>query len=266
MTNSGSAPDGATQIDPRKRPRFLKGFWKLSWVEIKIFMREPMGVISTFGIPVAIFLFLGRGMSTNPAMPVGVEPPPFNVAILAGLVIAVSAVISLVAIISIYREGGILKRLRATPLSPITILSAQVFIKLIFTAMTLGLLVLAGRRLLPGAFDIDMVSFSAALMLSTLSILSLGFLIASVVPTARFAQPIAAGFLYPMVAFSGLFFSLEGLAAPIRYLTAILPMTHAVRLMESIWEGAGWDWVSVAALIAIFVACSALSSRVFRWE
>ena len=264
MTHSPNP--GAAKVNGRIRPRFLKGFWKLSWVEIKIFMREPMGVISTFGIPVAIFLFLGRGMSSSPAPPAGAEPPPFNVAILAGLVIAVSAVISLVAIISIYREGGILKRLRATPLSPITILSAQVFIKLIFTAITLGLLILAGRRLLPGALDIDLMSFSLALMLSTLSILSLGFLIASVVPTARFAQPIAAGFLYPMLAFSGLFFSLEGLAAPIRIVTAILPMTHAVTLMDSIWAGAGWDWMSVAALLAIFVSCSALSSRVFRWE
>ena len=42
-------------------------------------------------------------------------------------------VMSLIAIISIYREGGILKRLRATPLSPVTILSAHVVVKLVFT-------------------------------------------------------------------------------------------------------------------------------------
>ena len=37
---------------------------------------------------------------------------------------ALSAVLSLVTIIAIYREGGILKRLRATPLRPHTILTA----------------------------------------------------------------------------------------------------------------------------------------------
>ena len=43
--------------------------------------------------------------------------------VFASVLIAISAVLSLVTIISIYREGGILKRLRATPLRPQTILA-----------------------------------------------------------------------------------------------------------------------------------------------
>ena len=77
-------------------------------------------------------------------------------AILAALFIAVSAVISLVAIISIYREGGILKRLRATPLSPLTILGAHVFVKLLFTGISRARA--AGARRVggsfPGAFEV----------------------------------------------------------------------------------------------------------------
>ena len=61
----------------------------------------------------------------------------------------ISAVLSLVTIISIYREGGILKRLRATPLRPQTILTAHVLVKLLLTAVTLALMVLAGRRYYP---------------------------------------------------------------------------------------------------------------------
>ena len=40
---------------------------------------------------------------------------------MAALFIALSSALSLVAILAIYREGGILKRLRATPLRPHTI-------------------------------------------------------------------------------------------------------------------------------------------------
>ena len=69
--------------------------------------------------------------------------------IFASLLIAASAVLSLVAIIAIYREGGILKRLRATPLRPHTILTAHVLVKLLFTAITLAVMVLAGRRYYP---------------------------------------------------------------------------------------------------------------------
>jgi ABC-2 type transport system permease protein len=54
-------------------------------------------------------------------------------------------------------------------------------------------------------------SFTIALLLGTWSILSIGFLIASIVPTARFAQPIGAVLLDPMIAFSGLFVHMSDL-------------------------------------------------------
>ena len=246
----------------------LRGFWKLTWVETKIFVREPMGVIATLGFPVIIFIVLVRMLGGSRATAGAQAPLPFNVAVLAALLIAVSAVISLVAIISIYREGGILKRLRATPLSPVTILSAQVLIKLVFTVIGLALMVLAGRRLFPGVIEVNLLSFTVALMLSTLSILSLGFVIASVVPTARFAQPITAAILYPMVALSGLFFPLDRLPRALRLFARGLPTTHAVSLMQGVWDGSGWSahWGSALALLVLLAACTVLSVRVFRWE
>lgn len=246
----------------------LKGLWKLTWVEAKVFVREPMGVFGTLGIPLIVFLIFGRLQEAGEGGSGGasVDAVPFNVAILAGLVIAVSAVISLIAIISIYREGGILKRLRATPLSPVTILGSHVLIKLIFTIISLALLVLAGRRMIPGAIDVNLISFTGALLLGTMSILSLGFLIASIVPTARFAQPIGAAVLYPMMALSGLFFPIDQLSRPLELFALGLPTTHAVSLMQGVWDGAGWNPVSVMALLLIFAACTGLSTKVFRWE
>ena len=245
----------------------LTGLWKLTWVEIKVFMREPMGVIGTLGRPVFFFLFVSRGLGDSQASNAA-EALPFNVAILAALVIAVGAALSLVAIITIYREGGILKRLRATPLSPLTILGAHVFVKLIFTVVGMGLLVLAGRQFFPGALDVNLWSFTVALLLGTLSILSVGFVISSIVPTARFAQPIGSILLYPMIALSGLFFSIDALPTGWRVFANILPTTHAVALMQGIWDGAGWGahWVNVLGLVAVFVVCSAVSTKTFRWE
>jgi ABC-2 type transport system permease protein len=188
------------------------------------------------------------------------------VAIFSALTIAVGAVMSLVTIISIYREGGILKRLRATPLSPLTILGAHVVVKLAFTAVSLVLLVAVGRGLFPGAMAVPLVSFTAALLLSTLSILSLGFVIASVVPTARFAQPIGAAVMYTMIGLSGIFFPIARLPRGLQVVAYGLPTTHAVALMQGVWEGTGWRWGSAAALVIVFAACSALSTKIFRWE
>ena len=250
------------------QPRFLRGFWKLTWVETKIFAREPMGFIGTLVMPLVVFIVLGRAFGVGKPVAAPEVDIPFNAAILAAVLIAISAVQSLVAIISIYREGGILKRLRATPLSPVTIMGAQVAVKLVFTVISLSLLMLAGRRLFPGVMQVNVFSFTVAVLLSTFSILSLGFLIASLVPTARFAQPISAALLYPMLFLSGLFFPVERLPRALEGVAYLLPTTHAVALLQGVWDGSGWGahWVNVAALLVLFAAYTALSTRVFRWE
>ena len=153
--------------------------------------------------------------------------------IFASLLIAASAVLSLVAIIAIYREGGILKRLRATPLRPHTILTAHVLVKLLFTAVTLAVMVLAGRRYYPVGADVPLVSFTLALLFSTVSILSLGFLIASVVPTARFAQPIGTLILYPMLGLSGLFVPVDSLPPLLQAIARVLPSPTRYRCSEA---------------------------------
>ncbi|HEY4710595.1 MAG TPA: ABC transporter permease [Candidatus Acidoferrales bacterium] len=248
----------------------LRGLWKLTWIEIKIFLREPLGAFGTIGIPVLVFLVLGRvaGGSLAPSSRgassfIGVGLPVF-----ASVLISVNAVLSLVTIISIYREGGILKRLRATPLRPQTILTAHVIVKLLLTAATLALMVLAGKRYYPVGVHAPLFSFTLALLISTWSILSIGFLIASIVPTARFAQPVGAIVLYPMIALSGLFVPVESLPPALHAVARVVPLTYTVSLLEGIWRGDRWSahLADLAALSAVFVVCTALSAKVFRWE
>ena len=245
----------------------LRGLLQLTWLEIKIFMREPLGAIGTIVIPVVVFLLMGRGMgrATSPQAGLFLRS---GLPVLVSILIATSAVLSLVTIISIYREGGILKRLRATPLRPQTILTAHVLVKLLLTAITLTLMVLAGRRYYPVGVEVPIVSFTLALLVSTLAILSMGFVIASVVPTARFAQPIGAVLFYPMIALSGLFTPVEALPQGLRLLARLLPMTYVVSLLQGILAGASW-WAhlgDVAALALVFAVCTAVSAKIFSWE
>src|SRR5436190_11271375 len=164
----------------------MRGLFQLTWLEIKIFLREPLGAIGTLFVPVALFLLVGRAMNRGtgaPRTPYGLEFMQTGLPVMVSVFMAISAVISLITIISIYREGGILKRLRATPLRPYTILSAHVLSKLLFTAVTLALMVMAGRRFYPAGLQAPLISFAFALLVSTLSILSVGFVVASLVPT-----------------------------------------------------------------------------------
>jgi ABC-2 type transport system permease protein len=248
----------------------LRGLWKLTWLEIKIFLREPLGAFGSILIPVLVFLVVGRimGRGRSPSSLAESSFMQTGLPVLASVLIAVNAVLSLVTIISIYREGGILKRLRATPLRPQTILSAHVIVKLLLTAATLALLVLAGKRYYPVGVHAPLFSFTIALLISTWSILSIGFLIASIVPTARFAQPIGGFIMYPMLGICGLFAPIALMPPVLRAVAKVTPLTYAVSLMEGIWKGEGWaaHVGDVAALVVVFAVCTALSAKVFRWE
>lgn len=155
------------------------GLLKLTWLEIKIFLREPLGAIGSIAIPVLVFVVAGRMLGGR----VSLNPSPIagfarvGLPVLASVLIALSGVVSLVTIISIYREGGILKRLRATPLRPQTILTAHVLVKLTLTLATLVLMVIAGKRYYPMNVNVPVIGFAVALLISTWSILSIGFLI-----------------------------------------------------------------------------------------
>jgi ABC-2 type transport system permease protein len=248
----------------------LRGLWKLTWLEVKIFVREPLGVIGTVGLPVLIFVVFGQVLGSPARRASAVVPRVISVdlPILASLLITTSTVLSLVAIIAIYREGGILRRLRATPLRPYTILTAHVLVKVLFTAVTLAAMLLAGRRYYSVDAGVPLVSFTLALLFSTVSILSLGFLIASIVPTARFAQPIGTLIFYPMLGVSGLFVPVASLPPMLQAIARALPLTYAVSLLRGIWHGEGWSAHvgDVTVLSVMFLTFTAVSAKVFRWE
>ena len=247
----------------------FRGLWKLVWVELKVFMREPMGSVSTLLLPVILFLLLGGVMrnadreSFDAGSWIGSTLP-----VLIILIIAVNAVVSLTTIMSIYRESGILKRLKATPLQPQTILTAHVIVKLLITAVNVGTLLLVGKRFFGIGLQGSVVEFALAVVICTVSILSLGFVIASIVPTARFAQLIAGSILYPLFGISGLFAPVDAFPLPLKAVAYASPLTHTVTLTTATWQGESLaaHGFEILALTGSTVLCVALSSRIFRWE
>jgi ABC-2 type transport system permease protein len=247
----------------------MTGLLGLTWLEIKIFIREPMGVLGTVGVPVLIFTVMARLVSRRGGG--ARDVPTFitgDLPILGVMFIIATTVLSLVTIIAIYREGGILKRLRATPLRPPTILTAHVLVKLLFTALTVVLMILVGRRYNVGADRVPILSFGLALLFCTTAIVSLGFLIASLVPTARFAQPIGTVIIYPLIGMSGIFFPVEALPSALQAFARSMPFMYAVSLMRDVWHGEGWSahGTDVAAMTVMFAVFTAVSAKVFRWE
>ncbi|MGI8499314.1 MAG: ABC transporter permease [Gemmatimonadaceae bacterium] len=230
--------------------------------------REPLGAVGTIVFPVLAFVVLGKSAPRGlPSTSTGFFRSS-GVPVFVSTLIAISAVLSLVTIISIYREGGILKRLRATPLRPYTILTAHVLVKLALTASTMTLMILVGKRYVAIGAGVPVIGFTLALLLSVTSILSIGLMIASILPTARFAQPIGALILYPTVGLPGIFVSVASYPPTLRAVARVIPVTYSESLLEGIWRGGAWSahLMDVGALVVVGLVCVAISAKVFRWE
>lgn len=248
----------------------MHGLGRLIWIELKVFLREPLGAFGTVIAPVLVLVLFGRiGTYVVPrAQKAATTFFTIDVPVFVTILIAINAVVSLVSIMSIYRESGILKRLSTTPLRPHTILTAHVIVKLLLTSATLVLALLFANRSLLTAAGIPFLRFLVAALIATASILSMGFVIASFVPSGRFAQPITSVLLYPMIAVSGLFVPLTSFSPAFRSFARLLPMTYAVSLLHGIWKSEPWaaHIGDIGALILVFAICTALSTKIFRWE
>jgi ABC-2 type transport system permease protein len=242
---------------------------KLTWTEAKLFLREPMAAFFTLAFPL-MMLFLFGSIYGN-------EPTPFfggygsvdvSVPAYTAMIIATSGLLGLSVVISSYRERGILRRLKATPLRAHTILSAQVIVIFVMTALGMALLILAGKTVYGLRFAGNLFNIAGAFVLSSMSFFALGFVVAGLMPTARTAQVVSMVLFYPMLFLSGAAIPREVMPETIQQYAKALPLTHVVSLLRGLWIGESWGQhlTEAGVLVAMTVVGVIISAKTFRWE
>ena len=168
-----------------------------------------------------------------------------------------------------YRKNGTLKRLKATPLTPLEFLSAQIasrlWLILVSTALVfVGTDWVIGFPMHGSYFDLLIVFAVGAL-----SLISLGMLVAA----RTTSEELAAGLLnvvsWPMTFLSGVWFSLEGVRPILQKAAQLAPLTHIIDAAPAIiLDGPSLTDISghLLALLAISIGCMAIGVWLFRWE
>jgi len=241
---------------------------KLSWVELKLFVREPITMVFTFALPL-IFLFVMGGVFGNtPDADVfrGVGPMNYYTPAYIGLVIASIAVVGLPVHLAGYRERGVLRRLRASPIPLWAIFGSQVVVSLI-VAVAGGILLtvvalLAYDARLPQAPALVLGAFVA----SVLSFVAVGILLGSVLPTTRAAQGLGLILIIVMLILGGAGPPREVMTSVMRGVGDATPLRYVIVLLQDPWLGFGWNWSFLGIVMGIMVVASLLSLRFFRWE
>ena len=247
----------------------MKSLLKMTWMETKLFLREPVGTFFTLVFPLMLLFLFGAifGNEPNPVFG-GRGTIDISMPIYTAMIIGTTGLMSTTITMAIYRENGVLRRLQTTPISPLTVLVAQVTVVFVMTAIGMLLLVVAGKFIYHVQFEGNFFSVLGGFVLSCLSFFGIGFVIAGTMPNARTAQVVGLVLLYPMIYLSGASFPRELLPETIRKISAFLPLTYVVNLLRGLWIGESWGQhlLDIGVLVAMLVVGVLVSVKLFRWE
>lgn len=168
-----------------------------------------------------------------------------------------------------YRKSGFLKRLKATPLSALEFLIAQMCSRLLLM-LTITIFVFFGCDLF---LNFTMLGSYLLLFLITLlgsiCMISLGLLVAATISSEELAGGILNLITWPMMILSGVWFSLEGAHPFVQNVAQILPLTHLVdgaRAIMTEGQGIADIYLNFIVLSVMSIVFLFLGAKIFRWE
>jgi ABC-2 type transport system permease protein len=246
----------------------MRALRETTWLEIKLFLREPITVIFSLALPVLILFVLGGvfGNSPDPEVYRGVGPMSYYVPAYVGLVIASMGLIGLPAHLAAYRERGVLRRWRASSMPVWSILGAQLAVTFVVAIVGTVLVVVLGWITFDTSLPEDPLGVLAAFALGALSFAAVGVVLGALLPTARAAQ--GAGILLWFV-----MMLVGGAGPPPEVLTSVMnrvgdftPLRHVVLSLQDPWLGFGSNGAELGIVAATLVVATLLSMRFFRWQ
>jgi ABC-2 type transport system permease protein len=247
----------------------MKSLLKMTWMEGKLFLREPASAFFTLIFPLLMLIIFGSIYGNNPP-PGSTSRGAIDALIPAftAMIIGMVGLMPITITLATYRENGILRRLRTTPISPLVVMVAQVIVVFTMTVLGMILLVSAGVLVYHVQFEGNLLSLLGGFVLASLSFYGIGFILASTLPTARTAQIVAMVLLYPMLILSGAAWPRELMPATVEKISAFLPLTYVVNLLRGLWVGDAWSLhiTDVIILVVMLAVGVLVSVRLFRWE
>ena len=237
------------------------------------FWREPASVFFTVILPV-IFLVLFASIfgSDNVELPGGrlIGGATYYVPGILALSLVSATFVNLTIWMTIERERGHLKRVRATPAPAWVLIAGKTITSLAVGGVMTVLLIAMGRvfynvpiptTTLPGLV--------LSVVLGTLALCALGFALSALVPSENSAPPIANALALPLYFISGIFVPSSELPDWMQSLGDVLPLRPLFDALlvafDPQTEGVGIEWGKLAIVAAWGVVGAVLALKLFRW-
>ena len=247
----------------------MLGFQKLTLVQAKLYLREPMGVFFTLLFGPVLLILIGFVFGNDPdPMFGGLGYLDVSVPAYTAIIIGIAGLTTVPISSATRREMGVLRRFSATPLRPLTYFLTDVLVFFMMTLLGILLLFLVGKVVYNVRFEGNLFSVIAGICLGAFAFFALGYALAGLVPSARAATLVGNVVLFPMMFLSGALVPLEVMPQTVQTVSRFLPLTHLVALLRGLWFGKGWGdlLTEVVVLAGVLIVGMLIVARTFRWE
>ena len=235
--------------------------------EAKLLARNPGVLVWTTILPVAASIVLASVPGTKkPSDALGglsffqVYQP-----ILVLFAITLLAVQALPDVLTRYREMGVLKRLRTTPVSPALLLYAQLGLILAVSIVCMLVMVVV-PGIIGAPWPGNILGFVISYLLAAWALLGVGMVIASLFRNAKVAAGFGSALFFVLQFFAGLWIQRPLMPTWLRHVSDFTPSGAAV---QSLTDSAAGHWPQLLHLIVLVVwgiVMSRIAIRQFSWE
>jgi ABC-2 type transport system permease protein len=168
-----------------------------------------------------------------------------------------------------YRKFGVLKRLRATPVTAVEFLSAQILSRLWLLLVVNGAIFIGLDFFVDFRMNGSYLNLFLVFTLGCINLICCGLVVAARISSEEVANGVLNLFSWPMMFLSGVWFSLEGAHPWMQKFAMLLPLTHVTEAAREIMiDGAGLvqilDHLLILGLSSVVLLV--IGAYVFRWE
>lgn len=246
----------------------MRQFVALSVMETKLALREPFAVFFALAFPIMLVLMFGAAFGDFPAS-TGFRVSDVSVPSTIALVGAYLGFMGIPIVFAEYREMGVLRRFRVSPLSMATLLAAHIVAQLMLLITATILVIVVTAAVFGLRFGGNVFGFVAVLTLCVFALFAVGFALAGRVSSSRAAQGLGSMVFFPLLFTSGAAVPRSQFPPWLQDATEWLPLTRVVETLEDAWIGAPIDRQFILSLLGFAVVALgaiALTRRRFRWE
>lgn len=244
----------------------IRTFVALTWLELKLFAREPLTVVFVLVLPLAFVYVLNGvfGSTPDPTVWEGLAPPDFYTPAYVALVAATAGVLSVPVHLAGYREQGVLRRFRASALPPAVLLAAHVAVTAVIASVGAVLVAVLSGVAYDATAPRRWWQVAAGFLLVVLAFGLLGALLGLVVPTARAAQGIGVLLFFVFMLLGGAGPPREVMPSSMGRISDAVPVTYAARLLRRPWLDQPDDAAALLVMVAMVAACLVVIAALLR--